>query len=201
MNDIFPSIEYKIHSTIMGDPSDWISEINGKVYLYDDDDNQELVAKCRHFSIDIENSGDNADYILDIQSELVPFISLYDPDTSSFTDDVLSILGDDIWSSNLLTIDRIEILPHYRGNGLTKLIINDAINLFSPRTDVIALKAFPLQLEFKSSDHEESKWEKLMKLNNLDANTETATKTLIKYYKSLGFTSIGLDGVMVKGNT
>jgi len=90
--------------------------------------------------------------------------------------------------------------PNYRGHGLAKTIIDDAINLFSPRTDVIALKAYPLQLECKVPEHCPKKWERLMNLKALEMNEAKAEQKLMAYYETLGFISIDQDGVMVKSN-
>lgn len=200
LREIYPLIEYKISSFLMGESDDWISEINGEVFNYTENDEKEVIGKCRHFFIDLENSEETAHDLLDIRNELDPYVCMYEENTTSFTDDVLTVCKNDVWNSNLLIIDRIEVLPNYRGHGLAKTIIDDAINLFSPRTDVIALKAYPLQLECKVPEHCPKKWERLMNLKALEMNEAKAEQKLMAYYETLGFISIDQDGVMVKSN-
>ena len=184
----------------MGDPEDWILEINGEVFNYTEDDEKEIIGKCRHFFIDLENSEETAYDLLDIRCEVVPYTCMYENDTASFTDDVLTLCDNEAWNSNILIIDRIEVLPNYRGHGLAKTIIDDAINLFSPRTDVIALKAFPLQQECKALKHRPKKWERMMNLKALEMNEAKAEQKLMAYYETRGFISINQDGIMVKSN-
>jgi hypothetical protein len=197
LDELFLSINYKIHSSITDDPIDWIKEINGEVFICEED-GEKIVAQCRHFFIDLENSKVAADYLLDIRHEIAPFISLYESGTSSFTEEFLDIMEHDIWNSNLLVIDRIEILPNFRGKGLAGLIIEDAINSFSPRTDLAVLKAFPLQLEYKTTKHKPKKWERMMALSNLENNEAIARNKLISLYKSLGFIMIENNEIMAR---
>ena len=201
MTDIYISIDYKIHSSVMDEPEDCITIINGKVVHYNESDEKETIAKCRHFFIDLENSGNDPYFLLDIRSELAPYTALYDSETASFKDELLVKAGDDIWSTNLLVVDRIEILPEFRGEGISKMIFQDAIRLFSPRTDLVAIKCFPIQFEAKIPDHKPSAWEKMMELDKLDPNEKTATKRLMSFYESLGFIPFGNDGIMVKSIT
>ena len=87
MNNLIHSIEYKICSSIIDDPEDWITEINGEVFIFNEDDDSSLIAKCRHFFVDIDGSGYSADDLLDMRGETAPFISLYKESSVSFTDD------------------------------------------------------------------------------------------------------------------
>lgn len=198
LDSLYPSINYKIHSMLIGDPEDWVTEINGEVMITDEDDEEILAAKCKYYFVDLDNSCESAENLLDLRSELVPFIALYEPGSASFKDSFLGMMNYDIWHSNLLVIDRIEVLPVFRGKGLAKLIINDAINLFSSRADLVALNAFPLQFESNGPKYRPMKWARMMELNKLEGDERMANNRLSAFYESLGFIKMVDESVMVK---
>ena len=89
---------------------------------------------------------------------------------------------------NILYIDRIELLPQFRGLGLGKKIMKDIIFRFDNSCGLIALKAFPLQLEGSSALGRDEKWNEKMKYEDSIQDEKMAKKQLYKFYKSLGFT-------------
>ncbi|VAW70241.1 hypothetical protein MNBD_GAMMA10-1584 [hydrothermal vent metagenome] len=96
------SIEYKISSLFVDDGlENGVTEINGEV-LIPDDEADELIAKCRYFFIDIDNSEYAIDYLLDVKGETAAFIALYDVSTSSFTDDIMNMFKGDLRYLNIL---------------------------------------------------------------------------------------------------
>jgi len=198
LGSLYPSINYKIHSSFIDDPEDWVVEVSGEVFISDEDNEERVAAKCRLFLVDVESSGYAAGELLDTRQEIYPFISFYEPDTSSFNASFLSFVGDDVWHSNLLIIDRIEVLPMFRGRGLTKLIIDDAVNLFSARIDVVALKVFPLQFEYKGLNNKPNEWKKMMELKKMEHDIGIATTKLAASYESLGFVRVVNEDLMVK---
>ena len=85
--------------------------------------------------------------VLDTHAETVEYYDvIYGRSESEFNDTLLSLLNDDIFLSNLLIIDRLEILPSYRGRNLGLIIMRRLIQRFSWGVGVIAIKPFPLQL-------------------------------------------------------
>ena len=108
-----------------------------------------MAGKCKFIHVDIETSDETPNYILDAVSETSPFVALYNPIAHDFSDQLTSAIEDgcEYISRNLLVIDRLEVLPEYRGCGLARVMLEDAIRLFSRRIDIVALKAFPLQFE------------------------------------------------------
>ena len=201
MSELFCSVKYSIHSIMYEDPEKWITQIEGKVFSYEED-NEILIARSKYFYIDLIsaiNEGDYPDYILDLKSETAPFIeALYGINSSGFNNHVCKLLNYDNWSPDLFIIDRIEILPQYRGEGLTKKLINEAVRLFSARADVMALKSFPLQFEAKGPNHNPEEWEQKMKLNELEQDTVKADHSLTSHYKKLGFKCLRDENIMVK---
>lgn len=200
MSDLIVSINYTISSSINDYAESMITEINGDVLVCNEDGGDVLAAKCRHLFVDIENSEISAFDLLDLRSETAEYIGLYEVETISFTDHVMNMFNDDLWKCNLLIVDRIEVLPEYRGYGLAKSIIEDAMRLFSPRTDIIALKAFPLQLCHKDTNNEPNEWQMMMKLHELEQDEIRAKDRLEAFYSELGFVSTGSEGIMLIEN-
>jgi len=94
------------------------------------------------------------------------FEALFDPGTGELRKDVKELLGD-VPFRNILVIDRVEILPAYRGMGLGLATIWDIIQRHSAGCGIVALKAFPFQFSSGSrsgrlSFLEESDWNKEM---------------------------------------
>lgn len=90
-------------------------------------------------------------------------------------------------NSNILYIDRIELLPQFRGMGFGKKIMKDIIFRFDNSCGLIILKAFPLQLEGSNVLGRDEKWAKKMQYKHLVQDEKIAKSQLYKFYKSLGF--------------
>lgn len=191
------TVNYKTSSLLYDDSSKYLTEIVGEVFVCDEDGDERLAGKCRFFLADVENADVDVGYLLDLHGETVIYTALYDFDTAQFTDDFMSVIGCELFSSNLLILDRLEILPRYRGHRLASQIIDETIRLFSPNTEVAVLKAYPLQHEDPDFSVERE-WREEMMLNHLEPDQHKATARLVRYYESLGFRSVGFDNIMVK---
>lgn len=120
------------------------------------------------------------------------YSELYVNDTSEFNENVIDTIGEELWSSNLFIVDRVEVLPKYRGNGVSKLAINEAIRLFAGNTQLCALKAFPLQFEGAYNDEKKAldEWTKRLNLDSLGNCEVNASSKLKELYQSMGFNSL-----------
>ena len=88
--------------------------------------------------------------------------------------------------SDIIIIDSIEILPDYRGNGITKMIIYDLCLKYLSSVGFIILKISPLQFE----ELNESSWVMKMELGDLETDVKTAYTKLKKFFKTCGFTRL-----------
>ena len=114
--------------------------------------------------------------------------AIYNFDEDNFRDEILNYYQDDFnFYGCICYLDRIEILPAFRGKGLGKKVLKDIIHRFSHSTSLFVLKAFPLQLEVTISN---DLWFNKMKLDEFDNNESKAKQKIFKYYKSLGFVNI-----------
>lgn len=198
MSEFF-SIRFSVNSNLYGDedPDKWISQINEEVFFYDEDTDEEvLVGKARFFYVDLNSSNLYPFDLLDTMSETAPFIPLYgyDRDAVEFKSDVCELLNYDNMSPNLFVVDRLEVLPRYRGKGLAKEIMKEACRLFSAEADVMALQLCPLQHENKK----QYVWGQKMQLCKLEQDPVKAEKSLTLYYEQLGFKCLANENVMIK---
>ena len=90
-------------------------------------------------------------------------------------------------NSNLLVIDRLELLPNWRKKSIGKKIIKDIIWRFSGCFGLVMLKAFPLQQEFQYAQDQKSHWEKEMQMTDFSQDEEFSNYKVFAYYQSLGF--------------
>ena len=126
--------------------------------------------------------------------------TLFDPRTDELRKDVKELLGD-VTFRNILVINRVEILPTYRGMGIGLAAIWNIIERHSAGCGIVALKAFPFQFRSGSrsgrlSFLEESDWNNKMGYDPHLSTMEFAHEKLIFHLTKFGFKRIGDRGVV-----
>jgi GNAT superfamily N-acetyltransferase len=207
-DDVYFDISLTVSQSLFSDEGDrWITPIVGGASYYDEDGDGQPAGKVAFYHVDLESASERGLdpwYVLDQLSDTAFFMPLFrkvggylefDP---KITEELL-LCGS---TPNLLVFDRIEILPEYRGRGLTKLVVDEVVRLFGASCSLLVLKAFPLQLEagFKddSKDGTLSDWKKSLRLEDLGSDEASTTTRLIHYYETLGFQKFDNQGVMYK---
>lgn len=191
---------YKITASMTPEEK-WVTYIDGDITNYEEE-YSELAAKVKFIVINLDSAiedGINLFDALDMDSRTAPFISLFNTDDDhifldSAVQEALSLAS---YSFNLFILDRIEILPTYRGKGLTSLIFSDAHRLFGGYSSIAALKSFPLQEEHHFLNGEINDWERKLKYDEFTRDKETAYRKLYMHYQSIGFKQVGKEGLMV----
>ncbi|MTI86593.1 MAG: hypothetical protein FH748_01350 [Balneolaceae bacterium] len=112
---------------------------------------------------------------------------IYDFDERQIIDEIRQFYDDDILYPNILLLERLELAKEYRGLGIGKRVIKDIVERFSFCAGLIALKAFPLQLE--SGRGLDDDWKKRVALEELERDEEKVKYKLYHYYQNLGFES------------
>lgn len=114
---------------------------------------------------------------------------LFDYKTNNFKDEWEEILLES-FNLNILFLDRIEILPEYRGKDYGRYITKDILLRLNGSYGLAILKAFPLQKEINhpESSEEEKEWASKMKFNEMVQDGDIAKKQLYNFYKKMGFT-------------
>ena len=132
--------------------------------------------------------------------------SLLDPNVGGLARDVPPPLNQDrdaLEAGDLLTIQRMEVLPAYRGEGLGRVLMEELIFTFGRGASLIALKAHPLQYETVAGHVMWSPWgpdwyEKMALTPGNTADFVAERKQLMGYYGRTGFTALDRnDGLMV----
>jgi hypothetical protein len=185
-------IDFKCSSPLSHEEGKWITEIEAKISTFSEEDNETLAGKARFHLADIESALDaglSAFWLLDEKASTFDMYSkLFVNHTSEFKDEIFETIGEELFSSNLFIVDRIEILPDFRGHSLARLAIEEAIRIFAGNVQLCVLKAFPLQFEVSNSNTD--KWTDSLKLLDFCDEGEIATQKLIDHYKAIGFHSL-----------
>jgi hypothetical protein len=83
-------------------------------------------------------------------------------DETPFSRRLRNLLGNEIGNFNFLILDRVELLPKYRGTGVGLLVLLSWIERFGAGAGVVGMKPFPLQLE--ATDATDSRWRSRLRM-------------------------------------
>ena len=197
MNFDIPFLVFHIESTkcllVADDPGDYIYPICGQIAKMDNDESDIAVGKFRMYYVDIA-SAINTGYInvfdiFDAHSDSTAeyYDSLFDPDTEGFSKNLQRLFDYEIFEQNVLIIDRLELLPGYRGKNLGLIIMRRLIQRFSAGAGVVAIKPFPLQFEQSTPDENKSGWNAEMQLSSFRETERDSVRKLQSHYGKLGF--------------
>jgi GNAT superfamily N-acetyltransferase len=186
-------------------PDRFVYEMSGNLFGIDDTERRKLVGKFRVYYVDVMraiDAGEPIIYVLDAHSPNVAeyFGPIFGSATPDFSHHLLETLDYDILGGNLLILDRLEILPQYRGKGIGLRALRHMIEHFSPGAAVVAMKPFPLQFEIASSDTEK-RWRAMLELDQLPMDKDVATEKLRRHYSKLGFLRLRSTPMMVMSTT
>lgn len=181
--------------------SRFVYETAGNLFGIDDTERRKLVGKFRVYYVDVMRAIDaGVPIILVLEAHSSQVAEYFDPIFGSsapdFSHQVLEMLDYDIFGGNLLILDRLEILPQYRGKGIGLRVLHHMIERFSPGAAVVAMKPFPLQFEFPSSDAQK-RWRARLGLDQLSTDKGLATEKLRQYYSKLGFLRLSGTPMMI----
>lgn len=173
------------------EPEDFMYEVCGKILCGTEEDERGRIAgRFRVYYADFEsaeNHGVSAFEVLDTHQHTCEYAeAILGSNETPFSARLQKLLGAEIWNFNLLILDRIEILPKYRGGGIGLLVLTSLIERFGGGAGVVGMKPFPLQLEPKQS-RDFSAWTKRLRLEDLPRDAKMATEKLKQYYEKLGF--------------
>lgn len=200
MTQMLTSIVYTQTSCLFEDePAQFVTKIDGDVILLNEYDEDVIVGKVKYFFINTMASDFAPDYLLDLVSNTDPFIGeIYRPNSFEFKKKIENLSEFGIYNSNLLILDRLEILPEFRGNDYSRRIIDDGIKTFGSNAGLMVLKAFPLQLEYHDENKLQDDWDKKMNIDTFEKDEKKAFTKLINHYRKLGFKKINNNNIMVK---
>jgi hypothetical protein len=139
------------------EPEDFIHEICGRILCWNQNGAKEQTAgRFRVYYADFElgqNHNVSAHYILDAHQHTFDYAkAVLDSDGAPFSRRLYNLLGDDIWNFNFLILDRVELLPRFRGSGVGLFVLWSLIERFGAGAGVVGMKPFPLQFEPQESN-------------------------------------------------
>lgn len=153
--------------------------------------NNELIGKLHAFKF-VANIVSDIENALDYESATAPFMMLFNE--NEFISEIQNIAEIEGWLEDFLILDRLEILPQFRGKNYTRRVFEIVGRTIGHNT-IAAIKAFPLQLE---KDNEGDgfygkEWQEQMQLDELPKNAGKAKRSLISYYEKLGFQKLKIS--------
>jgi GNAT superfamily N-acetyltransferase len=163
-------------------------------------DTRALAGKVKLFVVDLEGAdkkGFGASGTLDLEAATEPYIALLSEEAGNFIPAVLKILGEEfVLNSNMLIIDRLELLPAYRGRGLGLKCMAACIRHLSAGCRIAAIKPFPLQ--FEPAGRTSDEWQDALAFKSLSRDKRASTKRLKQHYGQLGFKHVSRTDLMVR---
>ncbi|HRH40505.1 MAG TPA: hypothetical protein PKY82_02590 [Pyrinomonadaceae bacterium] len=186
-NDELNSTSKGLRLNISYDIFDWYDEDTNGITKYKIDIFREdvLAGQMTAYKFDLEA----IDYVhnaLDLERETAPFMELFKDNV--LKQNVLKTLKRNGRKENLMILERLEILPKFRGKRFSEAIfemIDKSIGWFC----MSVMIAFPLQFENEGQETNRfgDKWGKKMKIMDFSKDEAQSFKSLTKYYESCGF--------------
>ena len=166
---------------VFEEPEDFIHEICGKILRRENhSERDQVVGRFRIYYADFEvglNHNVTAREILDTYQNTFDYAdAVLDSDETPFTRRLHNLLGNEINNFNFLILDRVELLPKYRGNGVGLLVLRSLIERFGTGAGVVGMKPFPLQFEPK--DATDSPWSRQLRLEQFPSDSKISTSKL-----------------------
>ena len=185
------------------EPNTFIYEVNGNIVAIDGMDDP-VAGWFALTYVDIDGAVDAGAplfLLMDAKSQSLHeySIALLDPYTYYFNRRVQKAVGSSVeFGGNLLILDRLELLPRYRGKGKSLTLIREMIRRFHHGAEVVAIKPFPLQLEVGSND--EVRW-RALELDAMSKDESAATRKLVQHYSKCGFRKVAKTPYMALSPT
>ena len=176
------------------EPSDYVSEISLNVYKIEDGkEEDQLIGKGCISLLHLNRALDQDFPLYDIFDATANILEMAQVIFNLDNEDDYWSKLDEYYNYDLLTsydvcfIERIELLPEFRGKDIGKWVVKNILERFYGSCGLVVLHAFPLQHEDR--DPSPSKWVEKMKLQDLERDLEQAQYKLFHYYQQMGFTN------------
>lgn len=201
-NDHYFTIRFTSETTIHDDPPyGYLAKIEGAIICYDGEtDDESLAGKVRMYYANVEGAeydGESRYFVFDSESDDTErYYSVLFNKTGAFKESVLKATESDGLFRNVLIIDRLEILPEYRGKGLGLTCLYRCVKQYGHGCSVVAIYPFPLQFGIVDHVDSDKQWQERMRFDQFSDNENASLKKLERYYARLGFVKISRTGVM-----
>jgi hypothetical protein len=177
------------------DLSKYVTEMDGYVTAYYEEGvYQDPIGKFSFISLNLEQAiydrfsifeiFDHSEHLLTIGESIFDFIeNRYLSFDNGFDEPVF---GD-----NLMVFNFFEILPAFRGEDLTPMIIKDAVSRFGHGCAFVVFRLFTLQhVNYIPENDDDHKWIEELELQKFVQDEEHAYYKLAAYFQKFGFVNI-----------
>lgn len=183
------------------EPSHFLHCHEGRVILIDGGDEDIDIGRYNAFYVDAEGAlcADVGLFdVFDTRQATVHYYELYEPDSWEYTAAAKKAGGEEfmMFEPNLLILDRLKILPKYRGRGYGLQALIGMMHWFQAGAGLVAMKPFPLQSE--ASSRRPGDAPDPMELDKFPAHHTKARTKLRRYYAQLGFKLVAKTQFMVR---
>ncbi|WP_266170747.1 hypothetical protein [Dyella subtropica] len=162
-----------------------------------------VVGRARAYVVPIEQARDHGHQaldFLDVDGDVWPYhVLLSRREAGAFSAAVNRILGtDEVFNQNLLIIDRVDILPRYRGHDYGLQAMHLMLTHLSLGCRLAAIKPYPLQLEVPGAMGVDRSWHQRLQLERFTLTPSQAMRKLRSHYACLGFAPVPSTDFMVR---
>ncbi len=190
------TIEFTSSTSVENEVENFLTEIEGRIICHSENE-VAPVGTLRAFYADLEGAIDHGEHpydVLDVEHATELYYSaLYDARSGGFKESVRNLFGDEVFYINLLILDRLEILPEYRGKSLGLACLYRCVQQYGHGCGLAALKPFPLQFE---AIYKPDEWRQRLLLQAFGTDQKACARKLVKYYQRLGFVKVPRTEVM-----
>ncbi len=196
-------LDYSYSSYLWDDEYRYIYPIDVQIWEYAEDDESRIdigTGRCIYLDVEraIKDEEASPDYFLDVDPGSAAYMGvIYESDGFEFNEQILDLLPNSILSQNLLIIDRLEILPKFRGKKLSVKIIKEMVIRLGKGAGIAALIPYPLQFEDRDTIRKLSATYADLDLQSFTGSQEFCTNKLSKLYLQAGFTPLEGTDLMV----
>jgi hypothetical protein len=134
-----------------GGPSDFITVYEGDIIGMADDDTEQKIGTLILYIVEAGRAMNERVSLFDVMDCLDGdscdcFANLFDPDTEQLRPEVEQLISENRATQwDIMLIERLELIPEYRGQGLGKNVALRAIQKFGENCGVITCVPVPLQ--------------------------------------------------------
>lgn len=180
----------------------FLTRFEGTIQARDENDQKCLVGFCKASQLRFDEAMNHGYSCLDVFDIEGSFLDIGEPllvGENEFSSVLYEKYAEQLfYISGVLIIERIEILPQYRGRDYGLLALEQVISQLAFDEDCIAaLKAYPLQYEKESLIKSLSE-ERKKALGNFTCSFNDGLQKLVEYYRKAGFELFNSDSVMVR---
>lgn len=196
------ALKFQLELAVEDDePARFIKFIDGTIYLYTDGERKVKAGNFSVIIIDVESAVNERESVFDVfdfSSKTLDYFSLYAPDLD-FKPKVLKALGgEDRWAPGMLILDRLEVLPKFRGQAVGLRVLRWLRMQFSMGCGILVMKPYPLQFEGGTPEENRSKESFVrLRLDLFGTDFQRALKKLRVYYGRAGFAVVAGTPYMV----